>query len=966
MNVTRRAQIDRLYAEVLALPAASRAAYLARATQGDAELAQAVKSLLDAPAAELTLEPSQPGEVVQQTELSPANLQAGTTLGPYQILSTLGVGGMGEVYLAQDEQLKRKLALKLLPRQYVADAARIERFAREARAVSALNHPNIVTVYDIGELEGAHFIAMEYVKGQTLREACAAGPLSVKEAVEIVVQIAAALAAAHAAGIVHRDLKPENVMVRRDGYIKVLDFGLVKLIERERSAGETQASDAQLLKTNPGTVLGTVRYMSPEQALGEEVDRRSDIFSLGVLLYELLASVPPFKGLTTASLLDAIVHHQPLALAQVRPGLPVELERIVGRMLEKDRSLRYQTADDVRAVLKRLQREMDSASQVALTRRVSSQSQAAALAGKSWPRIWKKSWFALAGVLVFAVSMLAWRWLGLGKPADTVSWSRAAASSLTNFAGPELFPAFSPDGKEFVFARNSKDNWDIYQQRLSGLEPRNLTADSPADDTQPAYSSDGEWIAFRSEREGGGIFVMGATGDAPRKISDLGYYPDWSPDGKEIIFTTVPVVDPFSRGANARLYAYNRETGQRRELAAGNDAVQARWSPRGLRIAYWAKDERAQRDIWTVSPKGGDPVRVTNDNETDWNPVWAPDGRSIYFISNRKGTASLWRIPVDEASGRATGLPEPALGPLTQIWQLNLTRDGRRLAYVERQLRENIYVLKFDPQRFKVLGEAEPVIEGTLHSSAPDLSPDGQLLTYYTRGETNEDVFVSKVDGTERRQLTEDPAEDRLPRWTADGKRLLFYSKASGHFELWNMNADGSGRRQLSFNQGRSLVYPVLSPDGHWISYCIAGGSTFLLDAAKSWQEQTPLALPFIKPKEEWFIAWSWSPDSKKLAGWSSNSNGELFNSYVYSLDTQQFDKIAEVGLRQYWLSDNRHLICVQNDKLYLLDSQTKTTRLLLTMPGHEIRGATISADRDRIYYSLVTDESDIRLLTLE
>jgi hypothetical protein len=218
--------------------------------------------------------------------------------------------------------------------------------------------------------------------------------------------------------------------------------------------------------------------------------------------------------------------------------------------------------------------------------------------------------------------------------------------------------------------------------------------------------------------------------------------------------------------------------------------------------------------------------------------------------------------------------------------------------------------------------------------------------------------------------LTNDAAEDRLPRWTPDGKRVLFYSKASGHFEICQMNPDGSGRQQLSFHQGRSLVYPVLSPDGRWLSYCIAAGSTFLFDTANPWQEQTPVALPFINaeegPKKEWFIAWSWSPDGQKLAGWSSNRNGELFNSYVYTLATQSFEKIAAVGQRQYWLSDNRHLLCVENDKLYLLDSLTRTARPLLHLPRREIRGATISQDRRRIYYSLVTDESDIRLLTLE
>lgn len=966
MNQDREAQIDRLLAEVLALSPAARAAFLTQLAAEDAALHQMLLARLNAAAG--TADPDSANNSQSKTNAAQHSL-AGTELGPYQLISVLGVGGMGEVYLAQDTQLKRPLALKLLPRQYVSDTARVERFAREARAVSALNHPNIVTVYDIGELAGMHFIAMEYVKGRTLRQALATSSLGMKETVEIVSQIAAALAAAHAAGIVHRDIKPENVMVRPDGYVKVVDFGLVKLTEHEHSTGETQASEGQLLKTNPGTVIGTVKYMSPEQALGQEVDGRSDLFSLGVVIYELIAGAHPFKGLTTAELLDAIVHHEPLPLAQVRPQTPPELSRIVGRLLEKDRGLRYQTAEDFRAALKRFQRELESGARSPLP------GPAAALlhererrAGQSKQFLKTRAvwWVASLAVLVIGAG-LAWSWLKAEPPPEAVNWSRATATQMTNHSGPELYPAFSPDGKEFVFARNSKDNWDIYQQRLTSLEARNLTEDSPADDTQPAYSHDGEWIAFRSERDGGGIFVMGATGETPRKISDLGYYPDWSPDGNQIVFSSLQVLDPFSRGANGRLFIFNRATGQRRELAAGTDAVQPRWSPRGLRIAYWAKDDRAQRDIWTVSPQGGDPVRVTDDGGIDWNPVWAPDGRFIYFVSNRKGAPSLWRVPVDEATGRAQGLPEPALGPLTQIWQLNLSRDGKRLIYVEREFNENIYSLKFDPQRNDKIGDPVPLIEGAIRSSTPDVSPDGKMLTYYTRGETNEDIFVSKTDGSARSQLTSEPAEDRYPRWTPDGKRITFYSKASGYFELWQMNADGSGRQQLSFNQGKSLVYPVLSPDGHWLSYCIAAGRTYLLDMSRPWQAQTPLALPYIKPpKDEWFIAWSWSPDGKKLAGWASNDNGELFNSYVYTLETQQFEKIADVGMRQYWLSDNRHLLCVQNDKLYLLDSQTKSARVLLTVPRSEIRNASIAHDRQRIFFSLATDKSHIGLLTLE
>ncbi len=284
----------------------------------------------------------------------------GKRLGAYQVISVLGVGGMGEVYLARDERLKRKLALKLLPQQFTRDTDRVRRFEREARAASALNHPNIITIYEIGEMAGTYFIAAEYVEGQTLRQLIERGPLRAKETIGICSQVADALGAAHTAGLVHRDIKPENVIVRPDGYVKVLDFGLVKLTERGLLERRSNASDIDV--TNPGTVLGTVAYMSPEQASGIEVDHRSDLFSLGVLMYELLAGVVPFKGDSTASILDAIVYHQPEPLASIVGDVSAEMERIVNRVLEKDRDLRYQTASDFRAELKRFERELDSAS----------------------------------------------------------------------------------------------------------------------------------------------------------------------------------------------------------------------------------------------------------------------------------------------------------------------------------------------------------------------------------------------------------------------------------------------------------------------------------------------------------------------------------------------------------------------------------------------------------------------------
>ena len=980
MTPERWAQIDQLLEQALERPASERAAFLAAACGADTGLRREVESLLVAhqdaeaeflatPALEVAARKLGHEQSLSGTGQGNPSL-VGTEFGHYHVLSVLGVGGMGEVYLAQDTRLNRNIALKLLPAQYTQDAMRVKRFEREARAASALNHPNIITIYEIGQENDQHFIAAEYIDGKTLRGVIAKGQRPLKEVVEIAMQTASALATAHEAGIIHRDIKPENVMLRQDGYIKVLDFGLAKLTERQHSDGRTQGSE-DLARTNPGAVLGTVRYMSPEQALGHEVDHRSDIFSLGVLIYELTTGAPPFKGHSMAATLDAIVHHQPLPVTSIRgdftPELAFEFERLVQRCLEKDKELRYQTTSDLRAALKLVQRKMEL-TPVRLST-TSHQHQAQPAISKARRGVW----LALAAVGLCAL-VSVW-WLTRKPTAVPLPWSQATVTQLTGFAGAELFPAFSPDTKEFVYSRYEKGNWDIFQQRLPQGAPRNLTEDSPTDDTQPAYSPDGEWIAFRSERQGGGIFVMGATGHPVRKIADQGYYPDWSPDNQEIIYSSAKVSNPFARGNNVKLYGVNVSSGQTRIIEAGPDAVQARWSPNGKRIAFWASNSAAQRDIWTVSARGGDPVPLTNDAAVDWNPVWAPDGKFIYFISNRKGAPSLWRVPVNETTGQATGEPEAIIGPLAQSWQFNLARDGRRLVFVEKLARENIYAINFDPAKYETVGEHIPLLEGTKHSSSPDVSPDGQWLTYYSRGETNEDIYIIKTDGTSPVQLTNDAFNDRLPRWSPGGKQILYYSNASGKYEIWAINLDGSGRRQISFtadqrsgpNNESSLVYPVMSPDGRWVSYCLAAtGQTLLADARTDWQAQTPLALPFVRPKEEWFLAWSWSPDAKKLAGWSETRSGGSSGSYLYSLDTQRFEKLAATGVRQYWLSDNRHLLCVDDGKLFLLDSHTKSKRLILARPQWSIRSASISADLCRIYVGVLLEESNLRLLTLE
>src|SRR6185295_17209701 len=409
MDSERWAKIDQLLDQAMERRPETRADFLAAACAGDDELRREVESLLEAhsrsdsflsvPALDFAAR-----KLADETHIS----LSGKRFGSYQVISVLGVGGMGEVYLARDERLGRNLALKLLPKRFTWDTDRVRRFEQEARAASALNHPNIITIYDIGELAGTYFIATEYVEGLTLRQLIDRGPLRAKDTIGICSQVADALDAAHEAGLVHRDIKPENVIVRPDGYVKVLDFGLVKLTERGLFEKESGSSDPH--RTSPGTVLGTVAYMSPEQASGIEVDNRSDLFSLGVLMYELLTGVVPFKGDSPVSTLAAIIHGQPEPLPGRNADANPEMERIVNRALEKDRDLRYQTASDLRSELKRLQREFDSASIQ------SGAGASGAKAVKPSARVVTKPVLAFAAaVLVLAALSVVWRLSGTKK-----------------------------------------------------------------------------------------------------------------------------------------------------------------------------------------------------------------------------------------------------------------------------------------------------------------------------------------------------------------------------------------------------------------------------------------------------------------------------------------------------------------------------------------------------------------------
>jgi serine/threonine protein kinase len=854
---------------------------------------------------------------------------------------------MGEVYRARDRKLGRDVAVKVLSDALSAQHEGRARFDREARSLAALNHPGIVTIYAIEEIEGRQLITMEYVEGRPLSELIPKQGFPLDRFLAIAVQVTNAVAAAHKHGIVHRDLKPANVIIGAQDRVKVLDFGLAKLREQVTGGAETALPAREI--TGDGRIVGTVAYMSPEQAEGRPVDERSDVFSLGVLLYEMASGERPFKGDTSLSVLSSILKDSPRALGEVNPALPRDLSRYVKRCLVKDPDGRYQSAIDLRNDLEDLRQSLVSGELAApVTVRPSSLSSRAVVVA--------------ASLVIVALAGVAWTWSNRGGVASITTPPSMTFSRLTMIEGTATAPHVSPDGKWAVFVSGVSGNNDIYLQSTTGQTSFNLTKDSPVGDGAPAFSPDGELIAFQSARDGGGLFVMGRMGESVRRLTRTGFHPAWFPDGKQIVFTSLVSQFAETRGPGvSEMWVVDVAGGEPRRLFSG-DSIHPQVSPSGRRIAYWGLPldangafAGANRDIWTIAADGSSPVRVTTDDATDWNPVWSPDGRWLYYLSDRKGSMNLWRIAIDEATGVTRGEPQALTAPAAYIRSFSVSADGLIGTFATLTQTSNLARAPFNARTAVVTGAVEAMTTGPRDFQLIDVAPDGKDIVLQTSFRTQEDLYLLTVGGTGLRNLTNDRPRDRAPRWQ-NARQLLFYSdRAVDNYELWSIDRDGGSLRQLTKSGGQRF-YPLPSRDGTKVAAAdITAWTLFVYDGSDFSKPARELPSLPIELRSGAFIPTDWSPDGRQLIG------GTASGIWVYSFASNSFRRLA-VGLggssAPMWL-DDRRIITATQGRVVVVDSVTGSISDVLAIAGETLISPKVSAD-GYLYFLRGSQSGDI------
>jgi serine/threonine protein kinase len=729
------------------------------------------------------------------TPPNPAAAPLPSRIDHYDILGRLGEGGMGEVYLARDQRLGRQVALKMLAGRYTEDANLRERFLSEARAVSALEHPHICRLYDVGEWQNRPYFTMERLRGETLRDRLKRGPLPAAEIRRIGAEVAEALAAAHERGILHCDIKPSNLFLTTDAGAKVMDFGIARRVRAAvaaRPASDESTISGTLSRGN--SPAGTPFYMAPEQVRGEQLDARADQFSLGSVLYEMASGRTPFHAPSVVEIYAVILREKPAPLTISDSALAATIERA----LCKDRSQRFSSAAELAATL----------------RSGLPPDRIGSPGGVRKNALW---YYAGAAVVVAGALFLALR-----PPAKTLT---PVLSPLVSNAGDKDAPSLSPSGDRVVFAWTNEqgNNVDVYVKMAAGGPPLRITS-NPLTDTNPVWSPDGQRIAFvRTGAKGvdteNGYYVVAALGGEERKIAMSRYVPNmnggsniaWTPDGRSLVFC-----DKRAADAPPGMFVVDVESHAIKTLIEGRGYISNPvFSPDGTRLAYTRGPGFISHDLFVMDWKTGTSTQLTRELRSIAGIAWTTDSRSLVFSSNRMGLFSLWQIYA------AGGEPQRMSVGGADAVSPSIARTGGRLAYLNRRVNINLWRYSLENP-----GPPERLISSTRISTEPDFAPDGSRIAFASERSGSWEIWTTRADGTQPLQLTNMPGQQSAsPRWSPDSQTIIFDTRFEGHADLAMIGAQGEGMRRLTTESSDEFL-PRFSRDGKWIYFFSNRGGT--------------------------------------------------------------------------------------------------------------------------------------------